>query len=130
MIICCQSYIIKFFNQRCFSVQKNQLSILLQQDHYHHRTRAYLASSLPAPYQVPKTVLYFGVCLLVPVLVPVLARILVDVTPPVHLVPRQLFFVQVTRIISIITKIAVTLAVHPLVSNIYRTYVTGWNRSW
>ncbi|XP_071639001.1 uncharacterized protein Achl isoform X2 [Temnothorax longispinosus] len=40
---------------------------------------------------------------------------LVDVTPPARLVPKQLSFIQVTRIRSIIMKIAVTLAVLPLV---------------
>lgn len=60
-------------------------------------------------------VLCFGVYL--PVLVPVLARTQVDVIPPVRLVPKQLSFIQVIRIISIITKVAVTLAVLPLVSN-------------
>ncbi|XP_077276908.1 la ribonucleoprotein translational regulator Achilles isoform X6 [Temnothorax americanus] len=38
----------------------------------------------------------------------------VDVTPPARLVPKQLSFIQVTRIRSIIMKIAVTLAVLPL----------------
>lgn len=39
------------------------------------------------------------------------AQILVDVIPRVHLVPKQLSFIQVIRILSIIMKIAVTLVV-------------------
>lgn len=67
----------------------------------------YLVNSLLAPYPIPITAFYFGDCLLVPALV----QIPVDVIPRVHLVPKQLFFIQVIRIPFIITKIAVTLAV-------------------
>lgn len=61
-------------------------------------------------------VLHIGVCPLVPAPVP--ARTLVDVIPPVRLVPKQLSFIQVIRITSVITpKIAVTPAVSLSVSD-------------
>ena len=88
----------------------------------------YLVNSLPAPYPVPRTVLCFGVYLPVPVP----AQTLVDVILPVRLVPKQLFFIQITQRAFIIMKIIVTLAVLPPVSNniciscIY-TILTRWN---
>lgn len=76
--------------------------------------RGYRASSLPALYPVPKTVLCSGACHRVPGP----ARTPAGAIPQVHPVPRQLSSIRATRTTSIITTIAVTLVALPPVRNL------------